>query len=198
MPETLPETLPPCPRADCDADREWAAHHWHWKSDGAADHTHRVCTNYCEFDTQECTRCYSAHVPHPSESPTGSPVDPTPVAARAGGFRDKLAGAAIPIMQRVKTVMLGEDLMPLARDIVDRMLPLSVSMADARTGELDELRLYVGVIDRRRDELAAERDELRARLDAVLALHYAAYSDLMRVRLCAMCHGKAGVHECGC
>ena len=115
------------------------------------------------------SRCYSAHVPNVSESPTGSPVDPTPVAARAGGFRDKLAGAAIPIMQRVKTVMLGEDLMPLARDIVDRMLPLSVSMADALTGELDELRLYVGVIDRRRDELAAERDELRARLDAVLA-----------------------------
>ena len=68
------ETLPPCPRADCDADREWAAHHWHWKSDGAADHTHRVCTNYCEFDTQECTRCYSAHVPNVSESPTGSPT----------------------------------------------------------------------------------------------------------------------------
>ena len=118
------KTLPPCPRADCDADREWAAHHWHWKSDGAADHTHRVCTNYCEFDTQECTRCYSAHVPNVSESPTGSPT---------AGF--------VPV---------------------------------------------------------AERDELRARLDAVLALHYAAYNDLMRVRLCAMCHGKAGVHECGC
>ena len=68
------ETLPPCPRADCDADRKWAAHHWHWKSDGAADTgMHRVCTNYCEFDTQECTRCYSAHVPNVSESPTGSP-----------------------------------------------------------------------------------------------------------------------------
>ena len=112
-----------------------------------------------------CEEVASTHGQNLSESPTGSPS-----AARAGGFRDKLARAAIPILQRVKTVRIGGDLMPLARDIVDRMLPLSVSMADALTGELDELRLYVGVIDRRRDELAAERDALRARLDAVLAL----------------------------
>ena len=187
MPETLPETLPPCPRADCDAYPEDAPHHFHnWWGD-SLPHRERIGTCITGGPGLS-SRCYSAHV-NLSESPTGS---------TGGDFRDKLAGAAIPIMQRVKTVMLGEDLMPLARDIVDRMLPLSVSMADALTGELDELRLHVGVIDRRRDELAAERDELRARLDAVLALHYAADNDLMRVRLCAMCHGKAGVHECGC
>ena len=158
------EILPPCPHEGCDANY----HHWHWLEDGHVGdkgdasperlverHLKFLNGDTCDEDLPYATRCYSAHAPNVSESPTGSPVDPTPVAARAGGFRDKLAGAAIPIMQRVKTVMLGEDLMPLARDIVDRMLPLSVSMADALTGELDELR---PAWDRPEVEAVVDRD----------------------------------------
>ena len=117
------KTLPPCPRADCDASPEDAPHHFHdWLGDTL---THQGRNSACITGGPGLSsRCYSAHVPNVSESPTGSPT---------AGF--------VPV---------------------------------------------------------AERDELRARLDAVLALHYAAYNDLMRVRLCAMCHGKAGVHECGC
>lgn len=102
------ETLPPCPRADCDASPEDAPHHFHgWLGDTL---THQGRNSACITGGPGLSsRCYSAHVPNVSESPTGSPVDPTPVAARAGGFRDKLAGAAIPIVyQPVCGHCLGE------------------------------------------------------------------------------------------
>lgn len=38
-------------------------------------------------------------------------------------------------------------------------------------------------------------DDLLAPIEA---LHYAAYNDTNRTPLCDQCHGKAGVHECGC
>jgi len=137
------ETLPPCPRADCDADREWAAHHWHWKSDGAADHTHRVCTNYCEFDTQECSRCYSAHVPNPSESPTGSPSqevtrvtsanspgqasEVTPDAERASAGRVALIRAALDSAPDALITLDADDV----RWLLDRLDAVLAAVSDA-------------------------------------------------------------------
>ena len=47
-------------------------------------------------------------------------------------------------------------------------------------------------------ELAAERDALAAKVERVRALHYAADNDAARTPICETCHGKAGVHECGC
>lgn len=44
----------------------------------------------------------------------------------------------------------------------------------------------------------AERDALAAKVEAVRALHYAADNDAARTPICETCHGKAGVHECGC
>lgn len=38
-------------------------------------------------------------------------------------------------------------------------------------------------------------DDLLAPIEA---LHYPAYNDADRTPLCDQCHGKAGVHECGC
>ncbi len=38
-------------------------------------------------------------------------------------------------------------------------------------------------------------DDLLAPIEA---LHYPAYNDTHRTQLCDQCHGKAGVHECGC
>ena len=46
--------------------------------------------------------------------------------------------------------------------------------------------------------LTAERDALAAKLERVRALHYAADNDAARTPICETCHGKAGVHECGC
>ena len=81
MPETLPETLPPCPRADCDAYPEDAPHHFHnWWGD-SLPHRERIGTCITGGPGLS-SRCYSAHV-NLSESPTGS---------TGGDFRDKLAG----------------------------------------------------------------------------------------------------------
>ena len=46
--------------------------------------------------------------------------------------------------------------------------------------------------------LIAELLALREQRDEVLALHYAADNDADRTPVCETCHGKAGVHECGC
>lgn len=47
-------------------------------------------------------------------------------------------------------------------------------------------------------EVEAERDALAAKVELVRALHYAADNDGARTPICETCHGKAGVHECGC
>ncbi len=47
-------------------------------------------------------------------------------------------------------------------------------------------------------DLKDERDELAAKVERVRALHYAADNDGARTPICETCHGKAGVHECGC
>ena len=41
-------------------------------------------------------------------------------------------------------------------------------------------------------------DVRAARIARVRALHYAADNDAARTPICETCHGKAGVHECGC
>ena len=46
--------------------------------------------------------------------------------------------------------------------------------------------------------LRAERDELAAAVERVRALHYAADNDPARTPICPDCHGKAGIHPCGC
>ena len=43
-----------------------------------------------------------------------------------------------------------------------------------------------------------EVEGLTARVERVRALHYAADNDVTRTPACEACHGKAGVHECGC
>ena len=67
------ETLPPCPRADCDAYPEDAPHHFHnWWGDTL---THQGRNSACITGGPGLSsRCYSAHVPNVSESPTGSPT----------------------------------------------------------------------------------------------------------------------------
>lgn len=67
------ETLPPCPRADCDAYPEDAPHHFHnWWGD-SLPHRERIGTCITGGPGLS-SRCYSAHVPNVSESPTGSPT----------------------------------------------------------------------------------------------------------------------------
>ena len=86
------EILPPCPHEGCDANY----HHWHWLEDGHVGdkgdasperlverHLKFLNGDTCDEDLPYATRCYSAHAPNVSESPTGSP---------GGDFRDKLAG----------------------------------------------------------------------------------------------------------
>ena len=46
-----------------------------------------------------------------------------------------------------------------------------------------------------KDALQSIADDLLAPIEAI---HYAAYNDTDRTPLCDQCHGKAGVHECGC
>lgn len=48
------------------------------------------------------------------------------------------------------------------------------------------------------DAAEAERDRLAAAVERVRALHYAADNDASHTPACETCHGKAGVHECGC
>ena len=45
---------------------------------------------------------------------------------------------------------------------------------------------------------AEVRSVLEARIRAVRALHYAADDDSRLTPQCGECHGKAGVHPCGC
>ena len=47
-------------------------------------------------------------------------------------------------------------------------------------------------------DLYAQLREAQAKLDRVRALHYPADNDISRTPICETCHGKAGVHECGC
>ena len=49
-----------------------------------------------------------------------------------------------------------------------------------------------------RDNARAEVERLTALVERVRALHYAAVNDVTRTPVCETCHGKAGVHECGC
>ena len=46
--------------------------------------------------------------------------------------------------------------------------------------------------------LTVEHFEQTARVERVRGLHYAADNDATRTPACETCHGKAGVHECGC
>lgn len=65
----------------------------------------------------------------------------------------------------------------------------------------DELALTEAAFDGIHAQLAAvaaERDALAAKLAEVRALHYEADNDYRRTPTCETCHGKAGVHECGC
>ena len=71
------KTLPPCPRADCDADPSWADHHDHLM--GGAAHDRTPYPDCGHWETFMFTRCYSAHV-NLSESPTGSPGGDEPEA----------------------------------------------------------------------------------------------------------------------
>ena len=41
-------------------------------------------------------------------------------------------------------------------------------------------------------------DRMAGQVEAVRKLHYAADNDVTRTPVCETCHGKAGVHECGC
>lgn len=51
--------LPPCPRSDCNAAPQWAAHHYHrWQSGDARPHQ---ASSVCDDETHISTRCYSAH-----------------------------------------------------------------------------------------------------------------------------------------
>ena len=62
----------------------------------------------------------------------------------------------------------------------------------------------LGLLDRldhmreARDNARTEVERLTARVERVRALHYAADNDVTRTPVCGTCHGKAGVHECGC
>ena len=46
--------------------------------------------------------------------------------------------------------------------------------------------------------LLAEVERLRVAVWRVREMHYPAYNDVAHTRLCESCHGKAGVHPCGC
>ena len=77
-----------------------------------------------------------------------------------------------------------------------------LAVESARVAELTD---EVGRLQRASDEVfvdfdqtVAERDALAAKLDAVRALHCEADNDYRRTPSCETCHGKAGVHECGC
>lgn len=120
------ETLPPCPHEDCNADSAWAAHHFHSCFCDSYSHRGINPSPSCVTGTKYSTRCYSAHVPNLSESPTGSPG--------------------------------GDEPQPVVPDLVVA-LRASVKAARERRLAKDDL-----------ESLTAERDELRARLDAVLAL----------------------------
>ena len=70
--------------------------------------------------------------------------------------------------------------------------------------ETDISAQVLGLLDRlahmteARDNARAEVGRLAARVEQVRALHYAADNDVTRTPVCETCHGKAGVHECGC
>ena len=68
------ETLPPCPREGCNAVSAWAAHHLHSCFCDSYPHRGINPSPSCVTGTKYSTRCYSAHVPNLSESPTGSPT----------------------------------------------------------------------------------------------------------------------------
>ena len=46
--------------------------------------------------------------------------------------------------------------------------------------------------------LLAEVERLREAVQRVREMHYPAYNDVAHTRICESCHGKAGVHPCGC
>ena len=87
----MTETLPPCPREDCDADPAWAGHHDH-KLNGLGkgrarpigeDHEQPGVTPMCDVPTSRFSRCYSAHIPtEPAASLEGAPDAPSPVTYR--------------------------------------------------------------------------------------------------------------------
>ena len=59
----MTETLPPCPREDCDADPAWAGHHVHWLINGAPAQVLGGRGVMCEAASKSATRCYSARCP---------------------------------------------------------------------------------------------------------------------------------------
>lgn len=65
----------------------------------------------------------------------------------------------------------------------------------AETSRANEWRSKCFAQDRLKREAFAEIKHLE---DLLRALHYPAYNDVNRTPLCENCHGKAGVHECGC
>ncbi len=64
--------------------------------------------------------------------------------------------------------------------------------------EADALRAELAHMREARDNARTEVERLTARAERVRALHYAADNDVTRTPVCETCHGKAGVHECGC
>ena len=67
-----------------------------------------------------------------------------------------------------------------------------------RADLLDSAESALAHMREARDNARAEVEGLTARVERVRALHYAADNDVARTPACETCHGKAGVHECGC
>lgn len=93
--------------------------------------------------------------------------------------------------------------------VVDRVMPeghLGETVATTEDVQASENAEYIaavspdvvlGILDAL-NAAEAERDRLAAAVERVRALHYAADNDASHTPVCETCHGKAGVHECGC
>ena len=100
--------------------------------------------------------------------------------------------------------LLGDRYVSTLRAAVLADNPDAIASAQAVGGKLGQL-MYLSAVDRLDrvltavlPALLAERDALAAKVERVRALHRPAYNDATRTPICETCHGKEGVHECGC
>jgi len=86
------------------------------------------------------------------------------------------------------------------REARDAMASATRASALIRCGvSMERVALTIAERDARTiAALESERDALAAKLAEVRALHCEADNDYRRTPSCETCHGKAGVHECGC
>jgi len=83
-------------------------------------------------------------------------------------------------------------------DALREALMRAESAIEAAKDDRDKWRRAATAADSLRYSLGCERAALAAKLAEVRALHYEADDDYRRTPTCETCHGKAGVHECGC